>query len=114
MTTPELTSSLAADPGNWELRLSLVQALVAEARHDAAIEVVNQGEAIPHEPGPWLAAARTYAAVGAVEQARGLVASALEIDPNYEPAKAYQAELRASIPAVVSLTAEDLDDEVTL
>lgn len=114
MTTPELTSSLAADPGNWELRLSLVQALVAESRHDAAIEVVNQGEAIPHEPGPWLAAARTYAAVGAVEQARGLVASALEIDPNYEPAKAYQAELRASIPAVVSLTAEDLDDEVTL
>lgn len=114
MTTPELTSSLAADPGNWELRLSLVQALVAEARHDAAIEVVNQGEAIPHEPGPWLAAARTYAAVGAVEQARGLVASALEIDPNYEPAKAYQAELKAAIPAAVSLTAEDLDEEITL
>jgi len=114
MTTPELTSALAADPGNWELRLSLVQALVAEGRHDAAVEVVNQGEAIPHEPGPWLAAAKTYAAVGAIEQARGLAASALEIDPDYEPAKRYQAELRASTPAVVSLTAEDLDDEVTL
>jgi hypothetical protein len=114
MTIQELTSALAADPGNWELRLSLVQALVADDRHDAAVAVVNEGEAIPHEPGPWLAAAKTYAAVGAVEQARGLVASALEIDPNYEPAKAYQAELRASIPAVVSLTAEDLDDEVTL
>lgn len=114
MTTPELTTALAADPGNWELRLSLVQALVAEGRHDAAVEVVNQGEAIPHEPGPWLAAAKTYAAVGAVEQARGLVTSALEIDPSYEPAKLYQAELRAATPAVVSLTAEDLDDEVVL
>jgi hypothetical protein len=114
MTTPELTNSLAADPGNWELRLSLVRALVAEDRHDAAVAVVNQGEAIPHEPGPWLAAAKTYAAVGAIEQARGLVASALEIDPDYEPAKQYQAELRSAVTAVISLTSDDIDDEVVL
>ena len=114
MTTPELTNSLAADPGNWELRLSLVRALVAEDRHDAAVAVVNEGEAIPHEPGPWLAAAKTYAAVGAIEQARGLVASALEIDPDYEPAKQYQAELRSAVTAVISLTSDDIDDEVVL
>lgn len=116
MTIPELTTALAADSGNWELRLSLVQALVAEGRHDTAVEVVNQGEALAHEPAAWLAAARTYAAVGALEQARGLVASALEIDPDYEPAKTYQLELAASAPpAPVSLTAEDVDDdEVTV
>lgn len=109
MTIPELTTSLAADPGNWELRLSLVQALVAEDRHEEAVAVVNEGEAIPHEPGPWLAAAKTYAAVGAVEQAKGLVASALEIDPTYEPAKQYQEELRGA--TVVSLTADDIEEE---
>ena len=112
MTIPELTTSLAADSGNWELRLSLVQALVAEGRHDTAVEVVNQGEAIPHEPGPWLAAAKTYAAVGAIEQARGLLASALEIDPDYAPAKLYAAELAGLVSAtVVSLTADDIEDE---
>ena len=112
MTISELTTSLAADSGNWELRLSLVQALIAEGRHESAVEVVNQGEAIPHEPGPWLAAAKTYAAVGATEQARGLVASALEIDPDYEPAKRYKAELSPAVrPPVVSLTAADLEDE---
>ncbi|HQW28209.1 MAG: hypothetical protein KA152_00550 [Verrucomicrobiales bacterium] len=112
MTIPELTTSLAADSGNWELRLSLVQALIAEGRHDKAVEVVNEGEAIPHEPGPWLAAAKTYAAVGAMEQARGLVTSALEIDPNYEPAKLYKAELFPAVrPPAVFLTADDLEDD---
>ena len=60
MSIPELTQSLAADSGNWELRLSLVQALMEEGNHEAAVEVVNQGEAIPHEAAPWLAAAKTY------------------------------------------------------
>ena len=109
MTIPELTTSLAADSGNWELRLSLVQALIAEGRHDKAVEVVNEGEAIPHEPGPWLAAAKTYAAVGAMEQARGLVTSALESDPNYEPAKLYKAELFPALrPPAVFVTADKL------
>jgi hypothetical protein len=112
MTIQELTTQLASDPSNWESRLALVQALVAEGRHDSAVEAVNQGEALPHEAGAWLAAARTYAAVGAIEQARGLVASALEIDPDYAPARDYQAELEASLaPAPVSLSADDLDEE---
>ncbi len=112
MSTQELQQSLAADPGNWELRLALVQALVAEGRHDSAVEVVNQGEAIPHEPGPWLAAAKTYAAVGAIEQAASLVATAIEIDPNHEPSKAYRDALSALAPQLaVRLTTEDVEGE---
>ncbi|MDF2375484.1 MAG: hypothetical protein P1U81_04530 [Verrucomicrobiales bacterium] len=116
-TTPELQSALAANPENWELRLSLVEALVAESRHDTAVEVVNQGEALPREPGPWLDAAKCYAAVGALEQARGLVASSLEIDPEYEPSLIYQQQIEQQIaatvaPTPVALSAEDIDEEV--
>lgn len=112
MSILELTQTLAADPGDWEKRLSLVQALMAEDRHETAVEVVNEGQAIPHEPAPWLAAAKTYAAVGAYEQARSLVATSLEIDPDFAPAKAYQAELAVLAPAApVSLTSADLEDE---
>lgn len=111
MSLPELTQSLAADPGNWELRLEVVQAFMAEGRHEEAVEVVNQGEAIPHEAGPWLAAAKTYAAVGAYEQAGDLVATALEIDPDYEPAKTWRKELAALAPQVpVALTLEDMEE----
>ncbi len=111
MTTPELTSLLASDPSNWEVRCSLVQALVADGRHDSAVEVVNEGQALPHEPGPWLAAAKTYAAVGAIEQAGSLVASALEIDPDHGPSKIYQSELEAIIrSSPVALTADDVED----
>lgn len=112
MSIPELTQSLAAEPTNWERRLALVQALMAEGRHETAVEVVNQGEAIPHEAAPWLAAAKTYAAVGAIEQAGSLVATALEIDPDFAPAKSYQAELAALAPQIpVALTADDVEDE---
>ncbi|MEM6917101.1 MAG: hypothetical protein AAF491_11100, partial [Verrucomicrobiota bacterium] len=96
-----------------------VEALVAENRHDTAVEVVNQGEALPREPGPWLDAAKCYAAVGAFEQARGLVASSLEIDPEYEPSLTYQQTLESHIAAAaaaseaapVALSADDVDDE---
>jgi len=112
MSIEDLTASLEADPSNWEARQALVEALVAEGQNDRAIEVVNQGEAIPREPGPWLAAAKCYAAVGAVEQARGLVGTALEIDPDYEPAQKYRDELEASAaPTPVALTAEDVEEE---
>jgi hypothetical protein len=112
MTIPELTAALAADSANWELRLSLVDALIADGRHDSAVEVVNNGEALPNEPGPWLAAAKTYAAVGALEQARGLVASSLEIDPDYAPSMEYQAQLAAAmVPAAVSLSADDVEED---
>ena len=108
MSIPELTQALSTEPGNWERRLSLVQALVAEGKHEEAVEVVNQGEAIPHEAAPWLAAAKTYAAVGAIEQAGSLVATALEIDPDFEPAKAYRKELTQLAPQVpVALTAKE-------
>ncbi len=110
MSITELTSQLAAAPGDWDLRRQLVEALVAEGRHEDAVEVVNQGEALPHEAGPWLAAAKTYAAVGAFEQAGDLLATALEIDPAYEPALSYRKELSALAPqSPVSLTAEDVD-----
>ncbi|HRQ88617.1 MAG TPA: hypothetical protein PLA50_07455 [Bacteroidia bacterium] len=112
MSIPELNQALADNPGDWELRLSLVQALMAEGRHETAVEVVNQGEALPQEPGPWVAAAKTYAAVGAYEQAAALVATALEIDPEYEPAKAYRTELSTLAPqAPVVLTVDDLEDD---
>ncbi len=112
MSIPELTASLAAAPGDWELRLQLVQELVAAGRHEEAVDVVNQGEALPHEAAPWLAAAKTYAAVGAIEQAGDLVATALEIDPGFEPAIAYRKELAALAPqAPVALTDEDIEDE---
>lgn len=115
-TIPELQSALAANPENWELRLSLVEALVAESRHEAAVEVVNQGEALPREPQPWLDAAKCYAAVGALEQARGLVASSLEIDPEYEPSLAYQQQLEVQIaalaaPVPVALSADDVEED---
>ena len=113
MTIQELTQKLATEPGNWDLRRELVERLVAEGRHDTAVEVVNQGEAIPHEAGPWLAAAQTYAAVGAIEQAASLVATALEIDPGHEPSKAYRDALAQLAPqAAVALTAEDVEEEV--
>lgn len=120
MTIPELQSALDANPENWELRLTLVEALVAENRHDAAVEIVNSGQALPREPAPWLDAAKCYAAVGAYEQARGLVVSSLEIDPEYEPSLTYQQQLEAHIAqtaataaeaAPVALSAEDVDEE---
>jgi hypothetical protein len=115
MSIPELTQALSTEPGNWERRLSLVQALVAEGKHEEAVEVVNQGEAIPHEAAPWLAAAKTYAAVGAIEQAGSLVATALEIDPEFEPAKAYRKELTLLAPQVaVALTADDLEEDTAV
>ena len=111
MTILELTNLLASDPSNWEVRCSLVQALVADGRHESAVEVVNEGQALPHEPGPWLAAGKTYAAVGALEQAKSLVLSALEIEPNHGPSKIYLSELEGLIRATpVSLTADDVDD----
>lgn len=97
MTIAELTQSLAENPGDWDRRLELVQALMAEARHDEAVAVVNEGEAIPHEAEAWLAAAKTYAAVGAYEQAGTLVATSLEIDPDYEPATAFWNELAETV-----------------
>lgn len=115
MTIPELTKLLEAGPENWELRLALVQALMADDRHEAAVEVVNQGQAIPHEAAPWLAAAKTYAAVGAYEQAGDLVATSLEIDPDFEPAKAFRTELSSLAPAAaapVLLGADDMEEEV--
>ncbi|MDF1659342.1 MAG: hypothetical protein P1U58_17125 [Verrucomicrobiales bacterium] len=118
-TIPELQNELAANPENWELRLSLVEALVAEGRQEAAVEVVNQGEALPREPAPWLDAAKCYGAVGAYEQARGLVVSSLEIDPAYEPSLTYQQQLEAHIAqaaaaaAPVALSADDIDEEAS-
>jgi hypothetical protein len=112
MTIPEHRSALEADPGNWELRAALVEALVGESRHEAAVEVVNQGEAIPREAGLWLAAGRAYAAVGALEQAQGLVASALEIDPDHAASLEFTKVLQSRVaPLVVSLTADDVEGE---
>ncbi|MEX2579900.1 MAG: hypothetical protein WD342_12650 [Verrucomicrobiales bacterium] len=112
MSIQELRNALDEEPSSWERRQALVEGLVAEGMHDAAVEVVNQGEAIPREPGPWLAAAKCYAAVGAGEQARGLVATALEIDPDHQPSKDYQRELSVALaPTPVSLSSEDVDDE---
>ncbi|MEM9016090.1 MAG: hypothetical protein AAGC68_03690 [Verrucomicrobiota bacterium] len=109
---PELQTALEADSENWALRLELIQALMAEGRHDTAVEVVNQGQALPREPGPWVDAAKCYAAVGAIEQARGLVASALEIDPEFADALSYQQELEEAIAAMpVALTEEDAVEE---
>ncbi len=112
MTILELQKSLEAAPEDWGLRLQLVEALVAQGNHDSAVEAVNNGQALPQEPRPWLEAAKCYAAVGALDQARGLVASSLEIDPNYEPAKTYGAELETAIAATpVALSAEDVEEE---
>ena len=57
MSSQELRNTLAEDPGIREIRQALVEALVAEGLHDPAVEVINEGEAIPREPGPRLAAA---------------------------------------------------------
>jgi hypothetical protein len=112
MTIQELTQKLASDSGNWELRRELVELLVSEGRHDTAVEVVNAGEALPHEPGPWLAAAQAYAAVGAIEQAASLVATALEIDPDHEASQRYRDALDELVPqAAVALTADDVEED---
>ncbi|MDF1740227.1 MAG: hypothetical protein P1U86_13790 [Verrucomicrobiales bacterium] len=115
MSSTELRPLLEADPGSWSLRQALVEALVAEGQHDAAVEVVNAGEAIPREPQPWVDAAKAYAAVGALEQARGLIAGSLEIDPEYAPALEYQKTIEAAVAATpVALTADDVDADENL
>lgn len=112
MTILEHRSALDADPGNWELRANLVEALVAENRHESAVEIVNQGEAIPREAGLWLAAARAYFAVGALEQAQGLVASALEIDPDHAASLEFSKVLQSRVtPVAVTLSADDVEGE---
>ena len=112
MTILELQKALEETPEDWGLRLQVVEALIAEGHHNSAVEVVNGGQALPQEPKPWLDAAKCYAAVGALEQARGLVASSLEIDAEYEPALTYRNELEAQIAATpVALTADDVDEE---
>lgn len=111
MTLLELQQSLEENPEDWSLRLRVVEALVAQGHHDSAVEVVNGGQALPREPQPWLDAARCYAAVGALEQARGLVASSLEIDHEFAPAHDYREELEARIAAMpVVLSADDVDE----
>ncbi|MDA9923954.1 hypothetical protein N9E25_11505 [Verrucomicrobiales bacterium] len=113
-TISELQQALDDNPESWHCRLQLVEAMVAEGRHESAVEVVNEGHAIPREPGPWLDAAKCYGAVGALEQARGLTASSLEIDEKYEPALTYMQELDAAIAAApVALSAEDVEDEAS-
>ena len=110
-TISELQQALDDNPESWHCRLQLVEAMVAGGRHESAVEVVNEGHAIPREPGPWLDAAKCYGAVGALEQARGLTASSLEIDEKYEPALTYMQELDAAIAAApVALSAEDVED----
>ena len=112
MSIQELIAALQADPADWELRRQLVEAYVAEGNHDQAVEVVNAGEGLAREPGPWLAAAKCYAAVGALEQANSLLASSLEIDPDFGPSRMYQAELDALIAAIpVAVTTEDVEQE---
>ena len=109
MSIQEHTAALEANTADWELRYNLVAALAAEGQHDAAVNVVNLGEELPREAAPWLSAAKCYAAVGALEQARGLVDSSLQFDPDYEPAKAYQKELETAIAA--ALPVEIVEEE---
>ncbi len=63
MSIQEHTAALEANSADWELRFNLVAALVAEGQHEAAVNVVNQGEELPREAAPWLSAAKCYAAV---------------------------------------------------
>lgn len=111
MSILEHKAALEANSADWELRYNLVAALVAEGQHESAVTVVNEGEDLPREAAPWLAAAKCYAAVGALEQARGLVESSLHIDPDYEPAKEYQAEVEASIAAAAPVEVDEEDAE---
>ncbi len=108
MSSGEILTQLNANPTDWDLRAEYVQALVSEERHDAAVQAVNDGQAqgIPHEAGPWLAAAKCYAAVGALEQAKQLAGSSLQLDPEYAPAQAYLAELNGEAPIAVEAEEE--------
>ena len=115
MSSQELRNTLAENPTDWEVRQALVETLVAEGLHESAVEVINEGDAIPREPGPWLAAAKCYAAVGAGEQARSLVATALEIDPEHAASIEYQRELSIALaPKPVSLSGEDVEEEAEI
>ena len=107
MSIQEHTAALEANSADWELRFNLVAALVAEGQHEAAVNVVNQGEELPREAAPWLSAAKCYAAVGALEQSRELLDSSLQFDPDYEPAKTYMKELEAAIAAAAPVEVDD-------
>ncbi len=109
MSSGDILTQLNANPTDWDLRAQYVEALVAEDRHDAAVQAVNDGQAqgIPHEAGPWLAAAKCYAAVGAVEQAKQLAGSSLQLDPDYLPAQNYLAELNGEAPVEEAPAAEE-------
>ncbi|MEM7697782.1 MAG: hypothetical protein AAF236_05195 [Verrucomicrobiota bacterium] len=96
-----LQNDLAADPADWAKRRALVEALAAAGNQDSAVAVVNEGHAIPQEPGPWLDAAKSYAAVGAFEQAQSLTATALQIDPSFQPALDYSAQMTPAVAVVV-------------
>ncbi len=118
-----LKGSLEADPENWETRLALIQACQGEGLHDDAIEAINGAESLPGDDLGLVAAGKCYELVGATDQAHGIYAAALDVNPeNAEAVAAIQRITGAAVPVeaevdepvLVAAVAdeEDADDEV--
>lgn len=75
-----LTKALAANPDDWESRLGLIQAYLAEGNKNDARAQLNDVESLPSDEAGLILAARCYALCGS-EHARGVLQPVLDANP---------------------------------
>jgi cytochrome c-type biogenesis protein CcmH/NrfG len=95
-----LKKSLETDPENWETRHALIEACNGEELFDDAVDALNGAESLPGDDAGLVWAGKCYSAVGATDQAHGIYAAALEVNPDNEEAKSALAEIEAAAEAV--------------
>ncbi len=104
-----LKKSLESNPEDWDTRHALIQACNAEELFNEAIDVLNGAESLPGDDAGLVSAGKCYSAVGATDQAHGIYAAALEVNPENEEAKKALAEIEAATaePAIVEVDEGD-------
>ena len=102
-----LKTSLESDPENWETRLALIQACHSEEMYDDAVEAINSAESLPSDDAGLVNAAKCYEMVGASDQAHGIYAAALDVNPENEDAKNAIERIQGQDAAPVEVVEDD-------
>jgi len=79
--TNALRNALHAAPENWEIRLALLEAHLADGHDSEAAALLNDIESLPSDEKSLLNAAKCYAAVGSNADAGRILDSALAANP---------------------------------
>jgi len=116
--TNALSKALNADPENWEIRLALLEAHLAEGQPTEATELLNAIDALPSDEPSLLNAAKCYAAVGSTSDASRILDSVLDTNPASAAAhlaKATIADAQGESGAAIRhfITATSLDSNLS-